>query len=192
MPLRPASTVRRTPGGVAERLNAPVLITDSEPTEHPRTNDDECESRDFRACCRWSKCLTPCITFSGEQGLPMSNRSDFGGRLSGAPTTSDPTPESGDSASTPATGPAPLMSTTDVARRLGFDGKRSADRVVAFIRSGRLGAYNVGNGRRPEYRISENDLQAFLDGSRVGPPPPKPAWRRRRPYDGPRLVAPAD
>ena len=59
------------------------------------------------------------------------------------------------------------------------------DKVLAWIRSGRLRGYNVAekeNGR-PKYRINPADLEAFIQRRAVTQPAPKgrPAGRRRIP-----------
>jgi hypothetical protein len=52
------------------------------------------------------------------------------------------------------------------------------DRVIAWIRAGRLRAINVGDGaKRPRFRIDPSDLQDFLESRRVQPP----VKRGRRP-----------
>ena len=53
------------------------------------------------------------------------------------------------------------------------------DKVLDWIRQGKLKAVNVGNGpRRPRYRVSKENLDAFLKLREV--PPPVPVQRRRR------------
>lgn len=62
-----------------------------------------------------------------------------------------------------------------VAKRLGVDHHR----VLAWIRSGKLRAVNLGDGPiRPRYRIDPGDLGDFLAGRAVVPP--AKAERRRR------------
>ncbi len=59
------------------------------------------------------------------------------------------------------------------------------DKVLAWIRSGRLRGYNVAEkeGGRPKYRIDRADLEAFTQQRAVTQPAPKgrPAGRRRIP-----------
>lgn len=67
-----------------------------------------------------------------------------------------------------------------VAERLGV----SPEHVGDLIRSCRIRASNVGLGRRPQWRISLVDLEAFL-GDRINKPiepiePPKIQRRQRR------------
>ena len=53
-----------------------------------------------------------------------------------------------------------------------------ADKVLAWIRVGKLRAVNVGDGRlRPRFRVDPADLQDFLEARRIQPPP----RRGRRP-----------
>jgi len=59
------------------------------------------------------------------------------------------------------------------------------DKVLSWIRSGRLRGYNVAereNGR-PKYRVNPEDLQAFMQQRAVTQPAPKgrPVGRRRIP-----------
>ena len=57
----------------------------------------------------------------------------------------------------------------------------SVDKVVGWIRSGRLTAINIGNGGvKPRWRIRESDLAEF-EQSRLSQAPAKPARRRRKP-----------
>ena len=42
----------------------------------------------------------------------------------------------------------------------------SPEKVLGWIRRGQLKAINIGNGFRPQYRISPDALQAFFAGSR--------------------------
>ena len=56
----------------------------------------------------------------------------------------------------------------------------SVDKVVGWIRVGKLRAFNVGDGlKRPRWRVLPADLTAF-ETERMATPPPKPARRRRR------------
>jgi excisionase family DNA binding protein len=56
--------------------------------------------------------------------------------------------------------------------------------VTALVKRGQLPAIDVcvsPSGRKPRRRISEVDLQAFLESRRYAPPPPHtPCARRRR------------
>jgi excisionase family DNA binding protein len=61
----------------------------------------------------------------------------------------------------------------------------SPDKVLSWIRSGRLSGYNVAdleNGR-PKYRVNPEDLQAFMQRRAITQPVPKgrPVGRRRIP-----------
>jgi len=56
------------------------------------------------------------------------------------------------------------------------------DRVRAWIRSGQLRAVDLSDGTRPRFRISESDLQIFLN-RRSAAPEPKVSRRRRRDPD---------
>jgi excisionase family DNA binding protein len=57
-----------------------------------------------------------------------------------------------------------FLSTREVATRLSV----TTDQVIALIRSGRLVAVNVGIDRKPQWRISEDDLDTFLAAARCG------------------------
>lgn len=59
-----------------------------------------------------------------------------------------------------------FLSTREVANRLSV----TTDQVIALIRSGRLVAVNVGIGRKPRWRILEDDLHTFLAAASVRPP----------------------
>ena len=65
------------------------------------------------------------------------------------------------------------LNTRDAAERLSV----TPDQIVALIRSGRLPAVNVGVGRKPRWRISEDDLETFLAAASYRP---KTAARRAR------------
>ena len=54
----------------------------------------------------------------------------------------------------------------------------SRDKVLNWIRSGKLKATNVSNGTQPRYRIAESELEAFMlrMAATVEEPPPS---RRR-------------
>lgn len=70
------------------------------------------------------------------------------------------------------------LSVRDVAERLGL----SEGQILALIRSGDLPASNVTKkgARKPRWRISAADLEAFLNRRRTVPAP-KPQPRRKRP-----------
>jgi excisionase family DNA binding protein len=54
----------------------------------------------------------------------------------------------------------------------------TSERVLGWIRSGRLRAINISEGLvKPRFRVSEDDLQAFLESLVVQPP----AKRGRKP-----------
>jgi excisionase family DNA binding protein len=73
-----------------------------------------------------------------------------------------------------------MLSVKDVAARL----RISLEQVLTLIRSGALKASNVGLGiKRPRWRISESDLQAFLD--KRAPKPARPKNRRPLAVVGP-------
>lgn len=62
--------------------------------------------------------------------------------------------------------------------------KVAPERVIAWIRSGKLRAVNVGSGQlKPRYRVAEDDLDALLRSLAVAPHTPRPtrARRQRRP-----------
>lgn len=69
----------------------------------------------------------------------------------------------------------------EVATRLRVD----AHKVLGWIRRGDLRAINVSDGWRPRYRVSHDDLEAFLRRREVQPPPPRIARRRQPPEGGP-------
>ena len=69
---------------------------------------------------------------------------------------------------------APMLTPPQVAKRLAV----KPDKILSWIRSGRLRAVDVGNGRRrPRFRIDPSDLADFLEARRVQPP----ARRGRKP-----------
>jgi len=70
---------------------------------------------------------------------------------------------------------ARLLTPNEVAERLAVD----ADHVRALIRSRKLLAVNVSNGKRPTYRVEEEQLAAFLDASRELPRGTSPRFRPR-------------
>jgi excisionase family DNA binding protein len=73
------------------------------------------------------------------------------------------------------------MTVPEVAKLL----RVSPDKVLSWIRSGRLRGYNIAereNGR-PKYRVNPDDLQAFTQQRAITQPAPKgrPVGRRRIP-----------
>jgi len=68
-----------------------------------------------------------------------------------------------------------FLTPPEIARSL----RVSETKVAAWIRSGRLRAYNVSESARPKYRIRADDLDEFLAG-RVATPPTAPVRRERR------------
>ena len=69
---------------------------------------------------------------------------------------------------------APMLTPPRIAKRLAI----KPDKVLAWIRAGRLRAVNIGNGSvRPRFRVDPGDLEDFLESRRVQPPP----RRGRRP-----------
>jgi hypothetical protein len=78
----------------------------------------------------------------------------------------DPTPP-------PATG----FTVREVARLL----RVSKDKILAWVKAGQLRGYNTSPARcaKPRYVILPDDLNKFLLGRQVGPPP-KPPRRKRR------------
>lgn len=60
----------------------------------------------------------------------------------------------------------------------------SPDKILGWIRSGRLKAVNLGNGYcRPRYRVSRESLETFLNLRAVQPPPPHIPRRRKHVSD---------
>jgi excisionase family DNA binding protein len=72
----------------------------------------------------------------------------------------------------------PFLTPQDVATRLGID----VEGVLSMIHSGQLRACNVARPgtTRPRWRISVDDLLAWI-GSRRNRPPEQATRRRRRP-----------
>jgi len=60
-----------------------------------------------------------------------------------------------------------FLTPPEIARSL----RVSETKVAAWIRSGRLRAYNVSESARPKYRIRADDLDDFLQARAVTPPP---------------------
>lgn len=58
--------------------------------------------------------------------------------------------------------------------------KCQVEHIYSRIKSGDLPAINIGSDKRPTYRVTEEDWQAFLDKRRVHRVEPS-ARRRRRP-----------
>lgn len=58
--------------------------------------------------------------------------------------------------------------------------------VYGLIKSRRLVAVNVGTGRRPAWRISDEAVETFIRGSTTCPLPP--IDRRRRPRKDPHII----
>lgn len=57
-----------------------------------------------------------------------------------------------------------------LARRAGV----AREKIIAFINSGELRAFNLSEGSRPRWRVSEEDWQAFLaTKSNQKPEPPR-------------------
>lgn len=59
----------------------------------------------------------------------------------------------------------------------------SYEKVLNWIRSGKLTAANLSDGLRPRYRIERGDVEAFLRSRQVQPPQAT-TRRRRQPPDG--------
>ncbi|MBN2291804.1 MAG: helix-turn-helix domain-containing protein [Pirellulales bacterium] len=60
----------------------------------------------------------------------------------------------------------------------------ATDKVIAWIRSGELSAFDVGSkpgSQRPRYRISENAIESFEIARSIQPPTPRTRRRRRDP-----------
>ena len=70
------------------------------------------------------------------------------------------------------------------APQLGKELMLGHDKVLDWIHSGELRAVDVSNkrGQRPRWRISRDDLDAFL-ARRSATPPPKPRHQQRQPDD---------
>lgn len=73
--------------------------------------------------------------------------------------------------------PERFMTPPEVAERLGV----SPERVIGWIRGGKLRASNLSDGsKRPRFRISPDALDDFLRSREVLPSaPPAPKQRRR-------------
>jgi excisionase family DNA binding protein len=73
--------------------------------------------------------------------------------------------------------PQPFLTPPEIAKLL----RVSPEKILGWIRRGELTAVNVGNGFRPRYRVSPDNLDAFLKSRQVQPPPK----RLRRPPQPP-------
>jgi excisionase family DNA binding protein len=73
-----------------------------------------------------------------------------------------------------------LMSIAEVSRSLGTN----ENKILGLIRSGELSAINVaqnGNGKRPRWRISTSDLDAFLESRKTATSPHVAIKKSRKP-----------
>lgn len=61
----------------------------------------------------------------------------------------------------------------------------SPEKVLGWIRRGKLKAVNVGDGFRPRYRVSRENLDVFLKSREVQPPPPRQKRKPQPPDGGP-------
>jgi excisionase family DNA binding protein len=59
------------------------------------------------------------------------------------------------------------------------------EKVVGWIRRAELRAVNVGDGIRHQYRVSRDDLQAFLNSREIQAPPAHRRRLRQPPKGGP-------
>jgi excisionase family DNA binding protein len=75
----------------------------------------------------------------------------------------------------------PFLTPPEVARLL----RVSPEKVYGWIRRGELRAVNVGNCSRPRYRVSRDNLEAFLAAREVQPPPQRPQRKCQPPDGGP-------
>ncbi len=75
----------------------------------------------------------------------------------------------------------PCLTSREVARHL----RVSPDKVLGWIRRGELRAVNVGNRTRPQYRVGQDDLDAFLKAREVQPPPERARRKPGPPEGGP-------
>jgi excisionase family DNA binding protein len=74
-----------------------------------------------------------------------------------------------------------LLSVSEVMERLSV---KKEDTVYALIHSRQLAAHRISSkrGGRPRWKVSEEDLRAYLDSIRQAPtafPPPMPAGQHR-------------
>ena len=75
----------------------------------------------------------------------------------------------------------PFLTSREIAKLL----RVSPDKVLGWIHRGKLRAVNVSNRIRPRYRVSQDDLAAFLTAREVQPPPPKSRQKQQAPDGGP-------
>lgn len=70
-----------------------------------------------------------------------------------------------------------MLTPPQVAKRLGV----THDKILVWIHRGEMRAVDVSTtrGGRPRYRVSEEDLEDFLDRRAVTPPPSKQRRSRR-------------
>lgn len=57
----------------------------------------------------------------------------------------------------------------------------SVDTIKRRIVSGQLAASNIGTATRPKYRVTQSQLDEYLDSRLVRNAPPQPSPRPRRP-----------
>ena len=69
-----------------------------------------------------------------------------------------------------------FLTVPEIARLL----RTRESKVISWIRSGRLPAANISDGRRPRYRIRRSDLDEFLRARAAAPTAARPAARQRR------------
>lgn len=74
----------------------------------------------------------------------------------------------------------PFMTPPEIAKLL----RVSPEKVLAWIRNGRLKAINVSNRVRPRYRVNHDDLNTFLRTIEVSPAPAVKRQRTKRPPKG--------
>lgn len=75
----------------------------------------------------------------------------------------------------------PYLTPPEIAKLL----RVSNAKLLGWIRRGELTAINVGNCHRPRFRISPDDLDAFLKSREVQPTPKVITRRRQLPMGGP-------
>src|SRR5262245_46356782 len=61
----------------------------------------------------------------------------------------------------------------------------SPEKALGWVHRGELRAVNVSDRARPRYRVSQDDLAAFLKGREVQPQPVRPRQQRQEPERGP-------
>jgi len=69
-----------------------------------------------------------------------------------------------------------LLTTKEVAEIL----KLHPNQVRAMCRAGKLPSFDICPGDKSVYRVSQADLEQFLEQNRISSPDPKPRRRRRR------------